>query len=132
MYRDLHQNPELSLQEFRTAAKMAEALKKLGFEVTTGIGGNGVVGVFKNGSGPVVMLRTDMDALPVEENTGLSYASSVVIQDRHGTDTPVMHACGHDLHMTVWYGTLSTLISLKDKWHGTIVAVAQPADPLGS
>ena len=128
MYRDLHQNPELSLQEFRTAAKMAEALKRLGFEVTTGIGGNGVAGVFRNGSGPVVMLRTDMDALPVKENTGLSFASSVVVKDSHGTDTPVMHACGHDLHMTVWYGTLSTLISLKNKWHGTIVAVAQPAE----
>ncbi|MFZ0473172.1 MAG: amidohydrolase [Bacteroidales bacterium] len=128
MYRQLHQNPELSLQEFKTSARMAEALKGLGFEVTTGIGGNGVVGVFKNGSGPVVMLRTDMDALPVKENTGLSYASCVVVEDSHGTDTPVMHACGHDLHMTVWYGTLSTLISLKNKWHGTILAVAQPAE----
>jgi len=128
MYRDLHQNPELSLQEFRTAAKMAEALKGLDFEVTTGIGGNGVVGVYRNGPGPVVMLRTDMDALPVKENTGLSYASCVVVMDSHGTDTPVMHACGHDLHMTVWYGTLSTLVSLKNKWHGTIVAVAQPAE----
>ncbi len=127
-YRDLHKNPELSRQEFRTAAKMAETLKRLGFEVATGIGGNGVVGVFRNGSGPVVMLRTDMDALPVKEMTGLPFASEVVTTDSHGSGTPVMHACGHDLHMTVWYGTLSALVSLKNKWHGTIVAVAQPAE----
>jgi len=128
MYRDLHQNPELSLQEFKTAAKMAEALRKLGFEVTTGIGGNGVVGVFRNGSGPVLMLRTDMDALPIMEMTGLSYASDAKAIDSQGAETPVMHACGHDLHMTVWYGTLSTLTSLRNKWRGTVVAVAQPAE----
>ena len=128
MYRDLHQNPELSLQEFMTAAKMADALKKLGFEVTAGVGGNGVVGVFRNGSGPVVMLRTDMDALPVKEMTGLPWASKVNGHDSQGTETAVMHACGHDLHMTVWNGTLSALVALKDKWHGTIVAVAQPAE----
>jgi amidohydrolase len=128
MYRDLHQNPELSLQEFRTAAKMADALRNLGFEVTTGVGGNGVVGVFRNGSGPVVMLRTDMDALPVKEMTGLPWASKATARDNHGVETPVMHACGHDLHMTVWNGTLSTLVALKDKWQGTIVAIAQPAE----
>jgi hippurate hydrolase len=128
MYRDLHQNPELSRQEFKTAAKMAEALRMLGFEVTTGIGGNGVVGVFRNGSGPVLMLRTDMDALPIMEMTGLPYASVVKVIDSEGAGTPVMHACGHDLHMTVWYGTLSALTSLRNKWHGTIVAVAQPAE----
>lgn len=128
MYRDLHQNPELSLQEFQTSAKMADALKKLGFEVTAGVGGNGVVGVFRNGPGHVVMLRTDMDALPVKEMTGLPWASKVTGHDSHGTETPVMHACGHDLHMTVWNGTLSALVALKNKWHGTIVAIAQPAE----
>ncbi|HSO77012.1 MAG TPA: M20/M25/M40 family metallo-hydrolase, partial [Bacteroidales bacterium] len=106
LYRDLHQNPELSLQEFRTASKMADALQKIGFKVTTGVGGNGVVGVFTNGKGPVLMLRTDMDALPVKEMTGLPYASKVVARDIRGIETPVMHACGHDLHMTVWLGTL--------------------------
>lgn len=128
MYRYLHQNPELSFQEFRTASKMAEELKKLGFEVTTGIGGNGVVGILKNGSGPVIMLRTDMDALPVKEATGLPYASQVTVRDSNGTETPVMHACGHDLHMTVWWGTLNTVVRLKDRWKGTVVAVAQPAE----
>jgi len=128
LYTDLHQNPELSLQEFRTALKMADALEKLGFKVTTGVGGNGVVGVFSNGKGPVIMLRTDMDALPVKEMTQLPFASKVTAIDSRGAETPVMHACGHDLHMTVWLGTLETLVSLKGKWKGTIVAVAQPAE----
>lgn len=127
MYRDLHQNPELSLMEFQTAAKMAEALRQIGFEVTTGVGGNGVVGVFKNGKGPVIMLRTDMDALPVKETTGLPFASKV-ISPADGTGVPVMHACGHDLHMTVWHGTLKTMVDLKKNWKGTIVAIAQPAE----
>lgn len=128
LYRDLHQNPELSFQEFRTASKMADALTKLGFIVTTGVGGNGVVGVFSNGKGPVLMLRTDMDALPVKEMTGLPFESRVTAVDSRGIETPVMHACGHDLHMTVWLGTLETLVSLKRMWKGTIVAVAQPAE----
>jgi amidohydrolase len=128
MYRELHQNPELSLQEFKTAVKMALALEKLGFEVTKGVGGNGVVGVFRNGTGPVVMLRTDMDALPVRETTGVSWASMVTVTDDHGLETPVMHACGHDFHMTVWHGTLSALVALRSKWKGTIIAVAQPAE----
>ncbi len=128
MYRDLHQNPELSLQEFKTAGKMALALEKLGFEVTKDVGGNGVVGLFRNGPGPVIMLRTDMDALPVKETTGLPWASTVTTADLQGMETPVMHACGHDFHMTVWHGTLSTLVSLRDKWSGTIIAVAQPAE----
>jgi amidohydrolase len=132
MYRDLHQNPELSLQEFRTAAKMADALKNLGFEVTTGVGGNGVVGVLRNGTGPVIMLRTDMDALPVKETTGLPWASNVMVRDNRGNETPVMHACGHDFHMTVWRGTLTALVSLKNKWNGTIVAVAQPAEEVSA
>jgi len=128
LYRDLHQNPELSLQEFRTASKMADALQKIGFKVTTGVGGNGVVGVLTNGNGPVLMLRTDMDALPVKEMTGLPFASKVIARDSRGIETPVMHACGHDLHMTVWLGTLQTLANLKSSWKGTIVAVAQPAE----
>jgi len=128
MYQDLHRNPELSLMEFKTAAKMADVLRQLGFEVTAGVGGNGVVGVFKNGNGPVIMLRTDMDALPVRETTGLPFASKVISAAANGTETPVMHACGHDLHMTVWHGTLRALVALKNKWEGTIVAVAQPAE----
>ena len=128
IYTDLHQNPELSLLEIKTAAKMAEQLKKLGFEVTTGIGGNGVVGIFRNGTGKTIMLRTDMDALPVKENTGLPYASTVVMKDAKGNANPVMHACGHDLHMTVWLGTLTTLVGLKNEWRGTLIAVGQPAE----
>ncbi|MBE0679356.1 MAG: amidohydrolase, partial [Bacteroidales bacterium] len=128
MYRELHQNPELSLQEFKTAEKMALALEKTGFEVTRGVGGNGVVGVFRNGTGPVVMLRTDMDALPVRETTGVSWASLVTVTNDQGVETPVMHACGHDFHMTVWHGTLSALVALRSKWQGTIIAVAQPAE----
>jgi hippurate hydrolase len=128
MYRDLHLNPELSLMEFKTAAKMAEALGKLGFEVTTGVGGNGVVGVLRNGKGPVIMLRTDMDALPVRETTGLPFASTVTVTTPQGPETPVMHACGHDLHMTVWHGTLKTMAALKGRWKGTLVAIAQPAE----
>lgn len=128
IYTDLHANPELSLMEFETARKMAAELTKMGFEVTTGVGGNGVVGVFKNGPGKTVLLRTDMDALPVKENTGLPYSSSVVSKDASGNEMPVMHACGHDLHMTVWLGTLRTLTNLKKEWKGTIIALAQPAE----
>jgi hippurate hydrolase len=128
IYTDLHRNPELSLMEFETSKKMAANLTEIGFEVTTGVGGNGVVGVFRNGKGKTIMLRTDMDALPVKENTGLPYASSVIMKDANGNDNPVMHACGHDLHMTVWMGTLRTLVALKDKWQGTIIALAQPAE----
>jgi amidohydrolase len=128
LYMDLHKNPELSLKELNTSRKMAEELKSIGFEVTTGFGGNGVVGVFKNGKGKVIMLRTDMDALPIKENTGLPYASSVKMKDASGNDLPVMHACGHDLHMSVWLGTLRTLVTLKNEWKGTIVAIAQPAE----
>ena len=132
IYKDLHQNPELSLMEFETAAKMARNLESLGFEVTESIGGNGVVGVLRNGEGKTVMLRTDMDALPVRETTGLDYASKVMIKDASGNEVPVMHACGHDLHMAVWLGVLNTLVNMKDHWNGTIVAVAQPAEEIGA
>ncbi len=128
VYKDLHENPELSLMEFETSRKMAEELKSMGFEVTTNVGGNGVVGLFKNGEGKVIMLRTDMDALPIKENTGLDFSSTVTMKDMSGIDSPVMHACGHDMHMTTWMGTLRTLVALKNEWKGTIMAVAQPAE----
>lgn len=128
LYIDLHQNPELSYMEFNTAKKMAVKLRELGFDVTEGVGGNGVVGVFKNGEGKTIMLRTDMDALPIKENTGLQYASKVIMKDDKGIEAAVMHACGHDMHMTVWLGTLKIMLELKDEWKGTIIAIAQPAE----
>ncbi|HQM68654.1 MAG TPA: hypothetical protein PK521_05055, partial [Bacteroidales bacterium] len=106
IYKDLHQHPELSDMELRSSEKMAENLASMGFEVTKGIGGYGVVGVFRNGKGKTVMLRTDMDALPVKESTGLPYASQVIMKDAMGNEVPVMHACGHDMHMTMWLGIL--------------------------
>ncbi len=132
LYIDLHQNPELSLQEFKTAEKMAANLNSLGFEVHTNFGGTGVVGVYKNGKGKVIMLRTDMDALPVKEATGLPYSSKLVVKDLTGNEVPVMHACGHDLHMSVWLGVLNVLVDLKNEWKGTIVAIAQPAEELSA
>jgi len=120
LYKHLHANPELSLQEFRTAGKMAEELKKLGFKVTTKFGATGVVGVFENGKGPVVLVRTDMDALPVTERTGLPYASKVRVRDKAGQEVGVMHACGHDMHMTCWVGTARVLVAFKDRWQGSL------------
>ena len=130
VYVELHQTPELSGQEVRTAEKMAEALRKLGYEVTTGIGGNGVVGVLRNGTGPVVMLRTDMDALPVEERTGLPYASRVKARNPAGQEVSVMHACGHDLHMSAWLGTARLMAEGKSGWSGTLILIGQPAEEL--
>ncbi|MEE4114712.1 MAG: amidohydrolase [Marinilabiliaceae bacterium] len=130
IYTDLHRNPELSLMEFETSKKMAAQLRKLGFDVTENVGGNGVVGVLKNGKGPTVMLRTDMDALPISENTGLEYASKVVMKNMEGQEMPVMHACGHDMHMTLWLGTLTTLSGMQKEWNGTLVAIAQPAEEI--
>lgn len=132
LYKHLHANPELSLQEEKSAARMADELKKLGFEVTPKVGGHGVVGVFKNGAGPTVWYRADMDALPVTEQTGLPYASKVRAKDRSGNDCGVMHACGHDVHMTCFVGVARTLVKLKDQWAGTIVLVAQPAEEIGA
>ena len=123
----LHQNPELSFQEFETAKRMAKELKELGFEVSEKVGGNNVVGVFKNGHGPSVLLRTDMDALPIEEKTGLPFASHKKA-DLNGDEVSVMHACGHDIHMSVWTGTLRTLVALKDSWKGTLLVIAQQAE----
>lgn len=128
LYVDLHQHPELSLHEQQTAAKLAAALRQLGYDVTTGVGGTGVVGVLKNGSGPVVMLRTELDALPVTENTGLPYASTVRTKDDSGADVGVMHACGHDIHMAAWMGTARIMAGNRTAWHGTLVLIGQPAE----
>src|ERR1700730_3340708 len=114
LYVDLHRYPELSLHEEATAAKLAERLRRLGFEVTTGVGGTGVVGVLRNGPGPTVALRTELDALPVEEKTGLPYASTVRVKNDAGADVPVMHACGHDVHMTALVGTAAAMAGAKD------------------
>jgi amidohydrolase len=132
LYRDLHQHPELSLQEQETAAKLAARLKALGYQVTTGVGGHGVVGVLRNGTGPTVLLRTDMDALPVKEETGLPYASTVTARSAAGETVPVMHACGHDVHMASWVGAAMLLVRSRDRWRGTLVLVGQPAEELVS
>lgn len=132
LYLDLHQHPELSLHETETAAKIADRLKALGYEVTTGVGGTGVVAVLKNGPGPVVMLRTELDALPIHEQTGLSYASSVVTKDSSGAPIPVMHACGHDLHMAALSGTAEWMASHRQQWKGTLIVIGQPAEELGA
>lgn len=132
LYKYLHQNPELSFAEVRTAARMAEELRRLDFAVTEKVGGHGVVGMFHNGSGPTVMIRTDLDALPIIEQTGLPYASQVRVRDGDGQEVGVMHACGHDLHMTCWVGTARMLVALKDRWRGTLVFIGQPAEERGA
>ena len=132
IYRDLHSNPELSFQETRTAAKLAAEARKLGFKVTEKVGQTGVVAVMENGEGPVVMLRADMDGLPVVEQTGLPYASKVTAISPAGTETGVMHACGHDTHMTGWVATARQLVARKDQWSGTLVMILQPAEEIGS
>ena len=131
LYRDLHMHPELSMQEHRTAAKAAEQLEKAGFEVTAGVGVTGVVGVLRNGDGPTVMLRADMDALPVKEETGLPYASTVTATGPDGQEVPVMHACGHDMHVTWLSGAANLLAKTTDAWTGTLLAVFQPAEETG-
>ncbi len=128
LYIDLHRNPELAYQETQTAAKLAARVNALGFEVTTGIGGTGIVAVMKNGAGPTVMLRTELDALPVEETTGLPFASTAVIRNASGQMIPVMHACGHDIHMSAWSGTARLMAEHRDRWQGTLVLVGQPAE----
>jgi len=151
LYKQLHETPELSFKEASTSALLASELKSLGFTVTEGlgdawvkekavrdhgearpgVGGYGVVGVFENGEGPVILIRTDTDALPVPEQTGLAFASKVSSQTWTGIDSPVMHACGHDVHMTVWVGTARRLIAEKETWSGTLVMIAQPAEEIG-
>ena len=130
LYQDLHRNPELSQREEKTAAKMAAQLRKLGFDVTERVGGYGVVGVLRNGSGPVVLVRTDMDALPIKELTSLPYASTVTVKGDDGSMVPVMHACGHDIHMTSWVGAAGVLAGNKGSWKGTLVFVGQPAEEI--
>lgn len=131
LYRDLHQHPELSHQEHRTAGLVAGKLRDWGYEVHEGIGGTGVVGILRSGSGPTVLLRADMDALPVEEATGLPYASTVRSTDAAGNDVPVMHACGHDIHVTCLLGAAELLASQSEQWNGTFVALFQPAEEVG-
>jgi hippurate hydrolase len=151
LYRQFHQNPELSFREKETSKRLAAELKALGFEVTTGVGdawvrakaqadagglkpgvgGYGVVAVMRNGAGPTLMLRADMDALPLEEKTGLPFASTVVAKDWKGQSAPVMHACAHDSHMAMLIGTARRLVAMKDRWSGTLVLVGQPAEELG-
>jgi amidohydrolase len=140
IYKDIHSHPELSTQEQRTAALVAKELRTVGCEVTEHFGKYdnpnlkcyGVIGIMRNGDGPKVLVRTDMDALPVGEETGLPYASKVVAKNAEGKDVPVMHACGHDAHVSMFIGVARALAKLKDQWHGTIIFVAQPAEETGS
>jgi hippurate hydrolase len=131
LYEDLHANPELSFQEVETAAKLAARARALGFEVTEGVGKTGVVAVMRNGAGPTVMLRADMDGLPVIEQTGLPYASKRRAVPATGIETGVMHACGHDTHMAAWIGTAQLLAERRGQWSGTLVMILQPAEEIG-
>jgi len=128
LYLDIHQHPELSAHETQTAAKLAGRLRALGYDVTEHVGGTGIVAILKNGVGPTVLLRTELDALPVEEKTGLPYASKVHAADDAGHDVPVMHACGHDLHMASIIGTATIMAHSKESWHGTLFLIGQPAE----
>lgn len=131
LYKHLHQHPELSLREVVTGARIASELQQAGFTVTGEVGGHGVVGVLTNGQGPTVLLRTDLDALPVKEETGAPYASRAKAVNAQGMEVDVMHACGHDLHMTVLVGTARLLAQLKTEWQGTLVLIGQPAEEIG-
>jgi len=132
VYTDIHAHPELSMQETRTAGVAADRLRAADFEVTTGVGKTGVVGVLRNGDGPAVMLRADMDALPVREETGLPYASTATAADSSGKQVPVMHACGHDMHVAWLIGAATVLARTRDAWKGTLMAVFQPAEETGA
>jgi hippurate hydrolase len=131
LYRDLHAHPELSMQEVRTPARLAPEIRKLGFQVTEHVGKTGVVAVMKNGPGPVLLIRADMDALPVKEQTGLPFASKVRATTLDGVESDVMHACGHDTHITTWLATARRLAAMKDQWSGTLVMILQPGEELG-
>ncbi|WP_457615464.1 amidohydrolase [Lutibacter sp.] len=131
IYKHLHQNPELSYLESKTAKLLAEKMRSYGFEVTEQVGGTGVVAVLKNGKGPKVLIRTDMDALPVLEKTNVPYASKIMQVDIEGVERPVMHACGHDIHMSVWLGTAKYLAEHKKEWKGSLLMIAQPAEERG-
>jgi hippurate hydrolase len=131
LYEDIHAHPELAFQEEKTAAKLAAEMRAIGFEVTEKVGKTGLVAIYKNGAGPTIMVRTELDALPMEEKTGLAYAS----HDRaisNGRETFVAHSCGHDIHMASWVGAAKTLVGLKEQWHGTLMFIAQPAEEIGS
>src|SRR6266540_2168776 len=130
-YKDLHAHPELSLMEEKACAKLAAELRAAGFEVTEKFGGCGVVAVLKNGAGPTLLIRSDLDGLPVAEETGLPYASTTRTTDLSGKDVSVMHACGHDVHMSVLVGTARQMGALKDHWSGTLVLIGQPAEERG-
>ena len=132
LYTHLHSHPELSFHEQKTAQRLAKELRETGFEVTEGVGGYGLVGLMRNGKGPTVMIRTDMDALPVKEKTGLPYASKQYYQGDDGHTIPIMHACGHDIHMSVFVGTARRLAAMKSHWSGTLMMIAQPAEEQGS
>jgi hippurate hydrolase len=130
LYKDLHSHPELSMQETRTAGLAADRLRAVGYEVTTGVGKTGVVGVLRNGDGPTVMLRADMDALPVGEATGLPYASKAAATDRQGKSVPVSHMCGHDMHVTWLAGATKLLAEARSTWRDTLMAVFQPGEEM--
>jgi hippurate hydrolase len=130
LYEDLHQHPELSNHEVNTAAKLASQLRQLGYEVTEHGGGTGVVGIMRNGAGPTVMLRTELDALPVEEKTGLPYASKITVKGDAGQTVPVMHACGHDVHMAALIGTADIMAKTRSQWQGTLLLIGQPAEEM--
>ena len=130
LYKDIHAHPELGHHEVRTAALLAKEMRGLGFTVTEHVGGTGLVAIYKNGAGPTVLVRTELDALPMEEKTGLPYASRVQA-DWNGKQTFVAHSCGHDIHMAVWVGTARALLARKDHWHGTLMFIAQPAEEVG-
>jgi hippurate hydrolase len=131
LYKHLHAHPELSFEEEKTSELVASELKNAGYEVTTKVGRHGVVAVLRNGNGPTVLVRTDLDGLPVKEETGLPYASKVIAKDPQGHEAPVMHACGHDIHMTCAVGVARILAQMKDRWHGTLVIIGQPAEERG-
>ena len=132
LYIDLHRNPELAFHERRTATTLAARVKALGYEVTTGVGGTGIVAILKNGPGPVVMLRTELDALPIEEKTDLPFASVMKTKNEAGELVPVAHMCGHDIHMSAWAGTAELMARNRDHWHGTLMLVGQPAEEIVS
>jgi len=127
LYKDIHAHPEIAFQEVKTAARLAAEMRAIGFEVTEQVGKTGLVAIYRNGNGPTIMVRTEMDALPMEEKTGLPYASRDK-QIWNGRETFVDHSCGHDIHMASWVGTAKTLLALKDQWHGTLMFIAQPAE----
>lgn len=129
-YKDRHENPEISLMEKETAATLAAELRKIGFEVTEDFGGYGIVGILKNGPGPTILYRTDMDALPMYEKTGLPYKSKLTTQ-YNGQEVGTMHSCGHDMHMTSWLGAARAMVKMKDQWHGTLMLIGQPAEEIG-